>query len=166
MAHLKKAASGHLLKNADGHLVKDCGESPAPCEYDEDLTGDYRIVGYNDGDLAGCEDCSDYEGGGAAWNGVFTWSGTPGYWHDPATATLKIDGKVVNYPDSEMIWLAHVIEYDPECFWSIMIQCTELPGTTHIIWHGDKNTGGSPAGVYTRSAGCDTTETITIEAVP
>ena len=134
----------------------------------------YRIVDYEDGvtlqiggACANCQNSSD-----DPWAGDF-----PVPVAFPVTGQCRwevlgrdiqlqsIDGKHLKQrtrgePDSYIIG-------KPSAGWSMIIKC----GWTFItdeytIWSGTKGPSASPVGTYTRSAGCDATEQLEIEACP
>lgn len=171
---------GKFLVTATGYAVADecCCETAAPCECPESGLSDYyRLADYTDGDLTGCETCTDVTGvpgfapwdggferwyplgvGACVWSSVITFSGT----------MPSISGKAGMYIYNPLPNAAQYIELvtsgDPDCYWRLTIGCTDGSGNIVIMWRGTKSTGDTPAGTYTRDEGCDSISSLQIEA--
>ena len=113
---------------------------------------DYEINGYSDGDLSRCTSCNVVSGAGG-WNGKFgAYSGTCGWWRaaegDPAKS---FDGHAFNDTLSRIILSGSK--------WRMQLYCNDSSFNNYKIWSGEKATGSTPAGTYTRTGGCETTPT-------
>jgi len=162
------------------------GKTPPPCPCDEfewedwvnevpgETCGDafgwvrkYRLKDYSDYDLTPCglPDCADSDL--EPWNGEFwasiygkcIWgSGDQGSGHSISGKQLEF-GTVVG----ARVWLDEMSDR-----WYLDIVCSNGPPGSQFgdIWVGFKYYGQTPAGIYTRDHGCDTTSTLEIEEVP
>ncbi len=151
----RDASDGKGFENPDGKGRADGAVNECCCVCDdyveEDQASSYAIAGYGDGFFVSCEDCTP-EIILPAWDGVFSDNGNGQ--RDASFGTLpmySIGGKQMN--DA-------VVGYTgtPGACWMLEISCV-----SHMdIWSGFKAGGNTYAGVYTRTSGCDETETITL----
>jgi hypothetical protein len=151
---LAPVSAGQLVINAEDC----CCEPPAPCACPDGMPAALRLAGYTDGDLAPCVGCADASLWDPiphpVWDGAFTWHPADCTWGDgPAGPWFIIDGKQLR---AATIWLD-----EAACKWRLTIEC-ELADT----WIGEKITGVTPVGLYSRTSGCDLTPTLEIEEVP
>ncbi len=140
--------------------------SGTPCH---NLVASYQIANYTDGDLQASLCTSCINSGATAWAGVFGYireTGSSGYrcrWDGSPIQppNLSIDGKAfdnfAHHPDEN----TRLRLYGGK--WLLKVVCDIYPGTHSRVWEGEKTTGDTPVGVYTRTSGCDTTPTLTIE---
>ena len=158
-----------------------CGEPAAPCNCPCDATewaalvadgtpchglvAAYRIKDYTDGDLSVGGTCASCDAGGAlsVWNGTFPAKGADSRCRWLATLLendLQTNGKKLGA-------LTNILNVPtPVCLWRVQVYCFQAPITSYLMWEGTKSIGLSPVGIYTRTAGCDATSTLEIEAVP
>ena len=115
----------------------------------------YRIAGYSEGMLS-CDECDDAPEGATVWNGVLPVYFGECNWYMP-DPNYSINGKWLVQPTV-------FLNYNG-CVWNLVITCL-VNDSMQAIWSGQKTTGLTPDGVYTRIEGLDDTETLTIEAVP
>lgn len=108
----------------------------------------YEINGYLDGDLVACVACDSSLD--PAWDGTFPAHPTRCFWIE-TDAAISIDGKEIITPS--------IIKTSSK--WSISIGC-RIGGSGDNIWVGEKECGATPAGVYTRTSGCDATTDLEI----
>jgi hypothetical protein len=145
------------LSNYNWRAFDTCQECiPVPCECPNGLSGDYRIAGYVPGDLTACAECT--ESLNPAWDGVFHYNSSPCYWEETDAASIDGTGLIAS--------LYLETGSNPDCYWEISINCTDDDVNPYPVWVGTKDYGTDPVGVYTRTAGCDMTSSLTIEEVP
>ena len=121
----------------------------------------YRIAGYSDGDLVACGSCSNRVD--PVWDGTFPAHSGSCSWEPAAVSGPSISGKLL---DNTGVGVASGLYFNTlTCSWRMDVRC-RAGGTRFDIWVGTKSTGSTPAGVYIRIAGCDTTTTLTIEECP
>jgi len=130
----------------------------APCTCPAGLAAGYRLVGYTDGDLVACDSCDD-DLSMTVWDGSFPTLISGCNWQEQSNR--RINGKQAVAGADQTLKLD--VEGDPVCKWIIVIYCS-YPATE--IWAGEKTTGLSPEGTYTRTGGCDTTAELEVEAIP
>lgn len=171
-----------LLNGGKVTLADDCccggSEPAAPCECPCDATewaalvadgtpchglvAAYRIKGYTPGDFTACSSCDN--SALPAWPGTFT------VINDAVICRwlAVLDDDTYSISGKRMDSLTVVRLSAPDCQWLLRIYCFQAPITVHLIWEGTKDTGSTPAGIYTKTAStmCDSTSTIEIEAVP
>jgi hypothetical protein len=141
--------------------VSGCSSIPSTLEIEEcsgataiTVPTCYRIASYSDGDLTACSGCS--ANGGTAWNGHFE-SYAACVW--TAANGSAINAKTFSQASTK-------IEFDSvNCIWKVTVACN-----SDTVWYGTKAAhgvlGSTPAGVYTRVSGCDSTTTLTVEQCP
>jgi len=129
----------------------------APCECPSGLTGDYRISGYSDTyfDVSGCSSCAS--SAGTPWNGVFP--------NQALCSWVDFSGGSINGKDRGICGLGLDESGDPDCKWTMLIECYDGSIGYPVIWVGEKDTGNDPTGVYNRTGGCDPRLTVTVVEV-
>jgi hypothetical protein len=136
---------GTILTPGMVEEVDDCEDSAcvAGCVGD-DSEWDYVIDGYEFGDVstASCGGCAVNPDTGE-WLG--TWHGDPNGCVWKPTGGRLDNGHLVSSGNSTISFVTDR--------WVMIIQCSA--GT--IAWQGDKLTGTSPAGTYSRTGGCSAT---------
>lgn len=126
------------------------GAGPVPICAPGDWVGtSWSITGYFDGMFS---DCGCVATVGTTWNGIM------GDFLFPTCAwrNLPTDGQL-----SFGKTISPGINLDPAVEWIFALKCNSGPPIT--IWQGTKTFGATPAGVYTRTTGCNVSPaTITI----
>lgn len=161
--HLKLGTGGHLLRNAGGHLVIEC-DSPEPtCDIDcTTLASAYTVLGV--GNLTGCASCLANTTW-PAWNGVvqhafdcqwMLYEAVNIAGMQPSFSTAIAADCTFGAPNGVGIVFSEL-----NCRWELAITCRNT-FEYHVIWAGTKSVEFSPAGVYERVCGCDTTPTLTV----
>jgi len=165
-----KDTDGETLLHTDGATAvhADCC-CDAPCSCPSGLAACYQIADYVDAStFAACTACTNDNT--RPWDGQFDYREFSNvcewHWWDPAdTPLITIGGKVPGiFTPETRLWL------DTEnCLWKIEVYCHQGAPVDedHLIWSGQKATGQTPIGTYTRTGGCDTgLSALEIEACP
>ena len=134
---------------------------PVPASCPGGLGLCYKLSGYSDGDLTACPECDNNDNPTYPnWDGSFTTTDA-GICRWVAPDARKIDGKWFRsgYYNS-------YIDLVESNYWQIRICCSDFDSGTpdRTIWLGRKAFGNTPAGIYTRISGCDTTTALTVVA--
>jgi len=156
-----KNGESSILVNASGlpYLSSVCPEGLDSC---------YQITGYSDGDLSACDDCDDFES--SAWDGTFPRPGGTCEWKITGVVSPNpsIDGKDIRGGANGAPTRVYLDTANKK--WKVEIGCDKKIGDDaydyYPIWHGEKASGQTPEGTYTRTSGCDTTSSLEIEACP
>ncbi len=155
-----------LLPHFDSGLTWPDENNPQP----EDWLWDGGVAGGIEWDGTFWRDVQRYSA-----SGVFFWAA----YFKPGTAPGMKNGYWLNFGSG---W-SHLAEDNPALIlsgasqrlffdtttqtWRLVIEATQF--VTHAVievWAGSKQSGPTPAGLYTRLSGCDPAATLTIEAVP
>lgn len=127
------------------------------CATDQNFVKRYKISGYANTFFTTSTCSCTAETGDPHWNGEFTAQDgeTPCHWLADITAqdSHQTNGKTTT--------LDTRVQRTDGTKWEVIIGCG-LPLSTDTIWKGEKTYGGTPAGRYTRTAGCDSKATIDI----
>ena len=123
----------------------------------------YKISGYVDGDFNLTTCPNKASSGAGAWDGSFpAYAPQGGYcdWmiQNADPTSYSISGKQLSGVD-----YSHIAFNASTCQWNLLLG-TYSGGAESDIWFGYKSTGNTPAGVYTRTGGCDPTTSLTIVA--
>jgi hypothetical protein len=113
--------------------------------------GCLRIVGYEDGDLAACEEC-DGATATRVWPGTFPIQASCELWQAVGAAYYAKFGAMDLAAATQIAWDAGA------SVWRMTIVCED----DVVVWEGTK-AGTSPVGTYARTSGCDETTSIAIE---
>lgn len=147
----------------------DDGSDP-PCAYDAspptNMAAAYRIAGYHDGDIIPPDPCyvsspqTAYLDTGV-WRGDFGnfGPGTSGYgWYIDGTVYPLVSPGTGEGPSiNGKLFAFHSnirLKQSEPCYWIMAVHVFNSFGTALTVWEGEKHTGSTPAGVYTRSDGC------------
>lgn len=162
MADGKIQIRGGKLLAANGKLTRVdsccCGEQPPPPAPDECPDGLADCYYTDPSTFTGCANCLAPPNARCAddpgpWDGTMTASGAC-QWYMLACATIDGKSSGGNTPPSNVLelsggkWLLHVY-----CVYDSPLPY-QIP-----IWEGEKTTGLTPVGTYTRTGGCDTDAT-------
>jgi len=115
------------------------------------LTADYEIDGYVAGDLDGCAGC--YDDSNAPWDGLYKHT-------NGCTWIIDYGGSYSSVSD-KLLGTTSQIRFFASTKWTVNVVCYGAAGNI-TIWEGEKTTGGTPVGVYTRTDGCDMTSSISL----
>lgn len=149
-----------------GQTTECCDDSndPTTCALPPSGVTTYSISGYTNVYFTIAAPCGCLAQETLEFDGSFTrTSATSSIWHNaqvPILADLiEINGCGINYD-----FYRPLITYfggGPGYCWQLYIPAggTSVPDT---VWLGEKVGGGTPAGTYTRSAGCDTRTTVVV----
>ena len=119
-------------------------------------TYDLQLKNFTPGDLTGCPACLDDTN--APWDGFWN-QNTPG------TCNWIIDyGGTYGSVGGKLLGTTSQITLVAGSKWTMKVTC--LNGGEVTVWEGEKTFGATPAGVYTRTGGCDTDPTLEVEIAP
>jgi len=156
MTTLHKMVSGALARNAGGALAAmtqalfEACCCAAPCSCPDGLAEEYQLVE----SLTACASCTKASGT-VEWDRVF------GYVSACLWQAGGMTGLLIN--DKDLNGTATVLRLNTgTCKWELFVYCMNGPDS-FLIWSGEKATGLTPAGKYTRTDGCDNTEYLTVE---
>ena len=178
--HYLNAATNSNCPPSNGWTVED-GVAPVPtidqgieCDAPTScpttgLVDSYRIAGYVNGQFAidAAAGISAIDPPIVQWTGQVDQQITPCLWQIFPAINYAIDGSDVS--QAAKLFVMTIILSSGKWLINIERNCT-TGGTcsagTVVVWVGEKITGQTPVGTYTRTAGFDTTATLNIEESP
>lgn len=126
--------------------VSCAGCNPAPCTCPGVFSNTYAIAGYFNTmfDPSGCFGPGNSPN--PPWNGTFSVAFGECRWTATHAGAVSINGRTLNSPATEISLNTFL------CRWRVRIVVNIESGAD--VWVGDKPTGQTPLGVYTRVSGC------------
>lgn len=160
--HLQQGSSGHLLCGNVGHLSNEATDPPSSCP--SGLSDLYRIVDISA--LVACPTCISECENVRPWDGHFAVaiSIAPCVWHAQNRDGFgESENECLQVNSVDLAISSLSLDSTPSR-WSISINCNETDGIDSI-WFGEKSTGLTPAGFYTRISGCSTVQLLQVVSV-
>jgi len=118
----------------------------------------YRLRLVGDEGVTPCEECDNWSGN--PWNNEFYL-----YYNNRPQYVEYADVYASSYKGKYIVTCGMHLTYTCESnTWTLTLKCIKPSFECVKIWEGTK-TGGDPVGIYTRTGGCDDTDTLSIEEV-